>query len=159
DVTVTANPSFELKLAAPGTLTLRPAFVSVPEVEATPSFTQPGGPVDVSARVLNAVNRQQQALASFAVADASGNVVFTSAPVPLTLTVQPPLVTVDLGSFDTPGLAPGSYAVIVTVTDASGNPIPGATGQGTVFVGSPVTASLSVSPTTSLQGSVTVTNT
>src|SRR5262249_25742067 len=74
-------------------------------------------------------------------------------------TVQTSLATVDLGSFDTTGLALGRYTLTVTVTDTSGNPIPGATGQGTVFVGSPVSASLSVSPATLLPGTHTVTNT
>jgi uncharacterized membrane protein len=148
-----------ISLSAPGTVTLRPAFVSVPEVDATPSFTEPGSPVDVSAKVLNAVNQQEQARASFTVADANGNVVFTSASMPLTLTVQTSLAAVDLGSFGTSGLTPGNYSICVSVTDGSGNPIPGAVGHGTVFVGSPVTASLSVSPTTSLPGSPTVTNT
>jgi uncharacterized membrane protein len=159
NVTATAEGAGEIQLSTPGTVTLRPAFVSVPEVDATPSFSEPGGPVDVSAKVLNAVNQQEQALASYTVAGADGNVVFTSRPVPLTLAVQTSLVTVDLGSFDTTGLAPGNYAITVIVTDPSGKPIPGATGQGTVFLGSPVTASLSVTPTTSLPGFPTVTNT
>jgi hypothetical protein len=130
NVTAIAESSGELKLNAPGTVAVRPAFVSVPEVDATPSFTQPGGPIDVSAKVLNAVNQQQQALASYTITDPNGNLVFASQPVPLTLTVQASLATVDLGSFDTTGLTPGGYAVTVTVTDTSGNPIPGASGQG-----------------------------
>src|SRR5262249_12979640 len=95
----------------------------------------------------------------YTVADSSGNAVFTSEPVPLTLTVQTSLATVDLGSFDTTGLATGSYTITVIVTDSTGAPIPGAKGLGSVFVGSPVTATLSVSPTTSLPGNPTVTNT
>jgi uncharacterized membrane protein len=158
-VTAVAEGAGEIALSAPATVTLRPAFVSVPEVDATPPFTAPGNPVDVSARVLNAVNEQRPALASYVVTNANGNVVFTSQPVPLTLTVQTSLVTVDLGSFDTTSLTPGSYSLTVTVTDTSGNLIPGATGQGTVFIGSPVTASLSVNPTTLLPGTRTVTNT
>ncbi len=158
-VTATAENSDSIQLLVPGSITLRPAFVSVPEVDATPPFTPPGNPVDVSAKVLNAVNQEEQALASYTVADASGKVVFTSQPVPLTLTVQTSLATVDLGNFDTTGLVPGAYAIAVTVTDSSGNPIPGATGQGQAFVGSPVSASLSVTPTTSPAGSPTVTNT
>ena len=62
--------------------------------------------------------------------DANGTVVFTSTPVALTLNVQTSLITVDMGSFPTTSLADGTYTINVTVTDASGNPIPGATGQG-----------------------------
>jgi uncharacterized membrane protein len=158
-VTVTAEQATEIEQGVPGTLTVRDNFVSVTVVDATPPFTAPGKPVDVTARVLNAVNQQQQALASFTVADAAGHVVFTSQPVPLTLTVQTALATVDLGSFDTTGLAPGSYSINVTVTDSSGHPIPGGTGQGSVLLGLPVTARLSVSPTTLPPGTSTVTNT
>ena len=47
----------------------------------------------------------------------------------------------------------------MTVTDASGNPIPGATGQGSALIGTPVSGSLTVSPTTLPPGNGTVTNT
>ncbi len=145
-------------LTVPGSVTLRPAFVSVTEVDATPPFTQPGSSVDVTAKVLNAVNEEQQALASYTVADGNGNVVFTSQPVPLTLTVETSLATVDLGSFATTGLPPGSYTITVNISDTSGRPIPGGTGQGSVFVGSPVSGSLSVSPSTLPAGGGTMTN-
>ena len=65
----------------------------------------PGAPVDVTAKVLNSVNQQQQALASYTVTDPTGTVVFyTSTPVALTLNVQTSLITVDLGSFPTTSL-------------------------------------------------------
>jgi len=158
-VTVTAEGAAEITQSAQGTLTVRPTFIAVTEVEANPPFTDPGSPVDVTADVLNAVNQQQQAQAYYTVTDPNGNVVFTSTPVALTLTVQTSLATVDLGSFPTTGLVEGSYTINVTVTDTLGNPIPGGTGQGSVLVGTPVTATLSVSPTTLPAGTGTVTNT
>jgi len=145
-----------------GTLTVPASFVNVPSVEASPAFVPAGSlstTVDVTAKVLNSVNETQSALASYTVTDGGGNVVFTSTPVPLTLTISTSLATVDLRSFDTSMLAQGSYTINVTITDTSGNPIPGAIGQGSVLVGTPVTASLSVSPTTLPPGVSTVTNT
>ncbi len=158
-VTATAEAAQEITSSVAGTLTVRPDFVAVSEVDASPPFTEPGSPVDVTAKVLNAVNQQQQAQASYTVTGPTGSVVFTSTPVPLTLTVQTSLATVDLGSFSTTGLTDGSYAINVTVTDASGKPIPGGTGQGSVLVGTPLTPALSVSPTTLPAGTGTVTNT
>jgi uncharacterized membrane protein len=158
-VTASAEGAPEITQDAPGTLTVRDAVVDVTEVDATPPYTQPGAPVDVTAKVLNSVNKQQQALASYTVTDPNGTVVFSSTPVALTLNVQTSLITVDLGNFQTTGLADGSYTINVTVADASGHPIPGATGQGSVLIGTPVSGSLTVSPTTLPAGNGTVTNT
>ncbi|HQU41768.1 MAG TPA: cadherin-like domain-containing protein, partial [Pirellulales bacterium] len=134
-----------------GTLTVPASFVTVPTVTANPAFVPAGSAstlVDVTAKVLNAVNETEAALASYTVVDAGGKVVFTSKPVSLSLTIGTSLIPVDLGSFDTSKLAEGSYTIDVTVTDASGKAIPGATGQGGVLVGTPLTASLSLSATT-----------
>ncbi|HXG10326.1 MAG TPA: hypothetical protein VNK04_11225 [Gemmataceae bacterium] len=158
-VTVTARGAAEITRTATGTLTVRDAFVRVTSVTPAPSFTEPGGRVAISARVLNAVNAPQTARASFVVHNAAGTVVFTSTPVPIDLTVQTSLATVDLGTFDTTGLPRGSYTIAVTLTDAAGNLIPGATGTGSLLVGLPVTGTLTVSPTSLPQGDGTVTNT
>ena len=136
------------------------SFVSVVSVTAQPPFADAGDPVAVSARVLNAVNRQQQARASFVVKDAQGQQVGQpSVPVDVTLTVQTSLVNLDLGTFDTTGLANGTYSVDVRLVDSSGQPIPGATGVGSLLVGSPVTASIDVVPRVLPPGTSTVTNT
>jgi uncharacterized membrane protein len=141
-ITATAEGAPEITASAPGTLTVRPNFLAVTEVDAKPPFTNPGNPVDVTANVLNAVAQQQQAQAYYTVTDPNGQVVFTSTPVALTLTVQTTLVTVDLGRFATTGLAEGSYILNVTVTDTTGKPIPGGTGQGSVLLGTPVSAGI-----------------
>ena len=60
-VTATAEGASEITEARPGTITVRAAVVDVTEVDATPPYTQPGGPIDVTAKVLNSVNKQQQA--------------------------------------------------------------------------------------------------
>ena len=158
-VTATARGAAGITRSAEGAFTVRDALVQVTAVTTDPPFTDPGGTVRVTARVLNAVNKQQEARASFTVTAPGGAVVFTSNPVPVTLTVLTTLTTVDLGTFDTTGFARGDYAIAVTVTDAAGTPISGATGRGQLLVGSPVTAGLSVSPTTLPAGTGTVTNT
>ena len=84
---------------------------------------------------------------------------FTSHPVATTLNVLTTLSTVDLGNLDTTGFALGDDTITVTVADASGNPIPGATGTGSLLIGTPVSATLSTSPTSLPAGSGTVTAT
>ena len=66
---------------AAGNLTLRAALLAVTEVDPTPGFTNPGLPVDISARVLSAFNQAQMALASYTITNALGTTVFTSTPV------------------------------------------------------------------------------
>jgi uncharacterized membrane protein len=159
--TVQASPAGFPGLAksAAGSLTARNEFVSVVEVTTDPPFADPGASVNVSARLLNAVNRQRSALASFVVRDAGGAQVFASTPVPADLTVQTSLTTVALGTLDTTGLALGNYTIEVSLVDAGGRPIPGATGRGTLLVGSPVGATLSVGPDVLPTGTSTVTDT
>jgi uncharacterized membrane protein len=153
-----STPEFDFVRSASSSLTLRNQFVRVVNVTATPPFTAPGAAVDVKAGLLNVVNQQQQVLASYIVTG-PGGVVFTSTAVPVTLTVQSSLSNVDLGTFSTTGLALGSYTISVQVTDTVGQPIPGASGQGSVLIGTPVTANLAVSPTNVPPGTSTVTNT
>ena len=92
--------------------------------------------------------------------DANGEVlVLASTPVIVPLTTASGLTSVDLGSFDTTAFADGADTVTVTVTDQSGRTSVSAVGQGSVTIGSPVTAVLSVSTTTLPTGTGTVTNT
>ena len=158
-VQATAEGATEISRTTTGSFTARTAVVQVVSVTPNPAFTNPGGQVDVSARILNAVNQQQQAEVSYTVTDPSGNVVFTSQPVAITLNVLSTLTPADLGNLNTTNFADGEFTINVTVTDSSGNPIPGATGQGSLLVGSPVTATLSSSPAMLPAGNGTVTNT
>jgi uncharacterized membrane protein/transglutaminase-like putative cysteine protease len=158
-VRATAQDAPAISATATGLFTARAAFVSVVSVATDPAFVNPGGTVNVSARVLNAVNREQQALASFVVKSSTGQTVFTSQAVPLTLGVVTSLATVALGALDTTGFALGEYTITVTLTDASGQPIPGGTGEGSLLVGSPVTSTMSASPNVLPTGTSTVTNT
>lgn len=141
-----------------GALAARGALVQVASVTTNPAFTPAGGQVGVSARILNAVNRQQAAKVSYTVADAGGHVLFTSTPVATTLNVLTTLTTVDLGTLDTTGFANGPVKITVDVADASGVPIAGATGQGSLFIGSPVIAVESTTPGDLPQGDGVVSN-
>ncbi len=159
-VTATAEGAPAITQSIVASFAVPPALVEVVGVTPKPAFTQPGGVVDVSARLLNAVNQQQQAEVSYTVTDPSDKVIFTSQPVTTTtLQVLTTLSTVDLGNLDTTGFALGDDTINVTVADASGNPIPGATGTGTLLIGTPVSATLVTTPTSLPPGSGMVTST
>ncbi len=120
-INVSVDGASEVIKTVHGSLTARKEFVSVVSVNATPQFTDAGGAVKVSARVLNAVNREQRALASFVIRDSNGQqVASASTPVDVTLTVQTSLVSIPLGSFDTSGLANGNYSIALTLMNFDG---------------------------------------
>jgi uncharacterized membrane protein len=148
-----------IRASASGSITVRSEFVSVTQVTATPPFTNAGGSVEVATRLLNAVNKQQDAHVYFTVRNAMGSVIFTSIPVAAQLNLVASIVNVNLGSFDTTGLPDDNYVIEVTVLDGQGQVVAGASGQATLLVGSPVTASLTVDQTIVPPGTTTVTNT
>lgn len=149
----------EVTRSAAGSLQVRREIVSIPNVTADPPFVDPGEAVNVSARILNSVNRQQDVLVSFTVRDPSDQVVFTSDSVQTQLTVQTTFDDVDLGPLDTTGFGLGQHIIEVTVTDIDANAIPGALGQGSLLLGPPVSASLTVDPQVFLAGTRTTSNT
>ncbi|HVX12981.1 MAG TPA: DUF4214 domain-containing protein [Pirellulales bacterium] len=151
--------SIPLIRSATGTLEARAQFVSVSNIGVNPPFGDAGTQVAVTAQLLNAVNEAQSGSASYTVTNPGGTVVFTSASVPVSLGVQTSLITVDLPALDTTGFAPGQYTIRVTVLAANGNALPGATATATFLVGSPVTATSTVSPQTVPTGDSTVNNT
>jgi len=148
-----------IQKSAIGSMQARREVVSVPNVTATPAFGDPGTSFGISAKVLNSVNRQQDVLVSFTVTDPNNQQVFASAAVPEQLTVRTSVIDVALGSVDITGFPQGQYTVDVVVTDTAGNPIPGASGQTVLLVGSPVTASLTVAPQNLPPGTSTIINT
>ena len=159
-IIATAQEGQEITLGTPGRLDLRPESLLVGAVVTNPPFTNPGGQVDVTAKIESVVNEPQQVAVSYIVTDVNGNVlVAASTPVTVPLTITSGLTTVDLGTFDTTGFADGADTIHVTVTDQSNQALASATGQGSVTIGSPVTASLTVNPTTVPTGTVKVTNT
>ena len=159
--TVTATPEGAPEIArrAQGELTVRDEFVRIVRVVADPPFTDPGHQVVVYADVLNAVNKPQTALISFALKDPGGQTVYTSTPVSISLTVQASLTRVGLGILDTQGLSLSNYSIDVIITDPSGQPIPGGVGQGSLLLGAPVTVSQVLFPDTlPPPGTATVSN-
>ena len=119
-ITATAAEAPEITLGTPGQLDLRPESLLVGSVVTNPAFSDPGGKVDVTAKIESVVNEPQNVAVSYVVTDANGNVLVpasTAVTVPLTITSG--LTTVDLGSFDTTGFADGADTVTVTVTDPS----------------------------------------
>ena len=111
----------------------------------------------IFARMLNAVNRNRDVRLQYTVKNPGGLTVFTSPPQTAHLTTVSSLDTFALGSFDIAGLALGAHTIEVTVSEADGTPIPGAVGAGTLLVGSPVSATMRVSPEALPPGSGRVT--
>ncbi|MEQ1825171.1 MAG: transglutaminase domain-containing protein, partial [Pirellula sp.] len=150
-------PSLTQQVSA--SVAVRAEFIQVATVTPSPAFTEPGGSVAISARILNVVNREQVVLVSYRVTDSNGSTVFTSASQAVTLNVRSSLTDVALPAFDTTSLAREDYTVTVSVTDASGASLPGGSGQATLLIGTPVSATLTVSPDSLLSLDSFVTNT
>ena len=158
-VTATAEGAAEITNSTPGALKLRDTFLQVPGVTTNPPFVAPGGQVQVSAEVQSALNQPQSDTISYVVTDPSGKTVFTSIPVPLALGITSALTTANLGTLDTTVLTQGIYTLVATIFDSSDNPVPNSAGRGSLFVGLPVTESLTTTPTTVPTGTDTVTTT
>ena len=104
------------------------------------------------------MNESRQVAVSYVVTDVNGNVLFTSTPVMTTLGITSSYTKVDLGNLDTTGYANGTDTITVTVADQSSQPLPTATGQGSLIIGSPVTATVTVNQLDQPTGNPTVTN-
>lgn len=150
-------PSLVQRAAA--SVAVRNEFIQVSTVTPNPGFTDPGGIVAVSARILNVVNSTQTVLVSYQVKSTSGANLFTSPSQAVDLTIRSSLVDVALPSFNTTGLPRSDYSIVVSIADANGVPLPGVVGQANLQVGIPVSATITVSPNTLLSGPNVVTNT
>ncbi len=158
-VSVSVQGRPEIMSSVQGTVTTKPELVSVLDVQSDPGFAQAGDPVQVSTRIINAVNHPRTVQVSYVVKDPSATEVFTSSPVPATLTLSSSLDTVDLGSLDTTGFSNGTHTIEVTVVDAANPTQPVGIGQGTLLIGLPLTAALTLSPEVLPPGDGTVTAT
>jgi large repetitive protein len=147
-----------LTRSAIGSLQTRKEIVSVTSVTVNPPFGNPGSQPFITAQVLNAVNRQRDVVASYVVTNSSGSIVYTSADLALTLRTIQSLSTIEFGFLDTTSFPLGEYTVTVSLTE-NGQPIPGATHSASLLLGTPVNASLTVTPDVLPPGDSIVTNT
>lgn len=147
-VRATVQQAPVIQETAVGSLRVRNELISFIDVTANPPFVDPGDATDVAARALNGVNRSRNVLASYVLKDAGGSVVFASPAQPVALGVASTLATIDFGPLDTSALALGAYSIEASLAEADGAPIPDATGTGTLLVGSPVTAEMTIDPAT-----------
>jgi uncharacterized protein (TIGR03437 family) len=159
DVTASVNGVTGSARTIQGQLTARSEFLNVVDVVATPGFTNAGGTVNVVARLANAVNQAKDVKVLLAVKNSSNATVLNGPTRNVTLNTQSFVVPVDFGGINTAGLANGFYSLAVTVTDTADQPIPGGSGSGTLLIGSPVMATLSVIPQNLPPGNSVVTST
>ena len=157
--TATAEGAAEITAGTPGQLLLRPETLLVGAVTPIPPYTTAGGKVDVSAVVQGIVNQPRAIAVSYQVTDVSGKVLFTSSPAKVNLDLATTTSTVDLGAFDSTGLANGEDMITVTAADQSSPPLPAVTGTASVNIGLPVTASLFTNSASLPTGTGTVTTT
>jgi uncharacterized membrane protein len=136
------------------------AFLQVTSVNANPNFVEYGSgtaPV-VTVGIANVADRPITGTVHLALIDSTGMTVTTTAqPITITETLAPQVYP--LGTIDTTGLVTGTYALSVTVVDASGNVIPSAAGQTVLGIGQAVHATSSVSPGLVAPGDALVTTT
>jgi uncharacterized membrane protein len=141
-VTAAAAEAPEITQSADGSFGVRNQLFKVVSVPPFPSFTSPGGRVDVEPDILAEVNQTTTIELSYTVSDPNGNVVFTSGSTSYNVSLQQSYYYPNLETFNTTGFAEGNYTITVSIADSTGTPIPGATGTGTVLIGTPVSATL-----------------
>jgi uncharacterized membrane protein len=159
--TVDATPQEAPTLVqrASASVALRQEFLQFISVDPNPSFTQPSGIVDISARLLSVVNSSKKIFVSYQVKDSGGNVIFTSAATPVNLSIRDTIAEVALPTLDTSSFQRTEHSIVVTATDENGLPLPGLLGQASLQIGTPVSASITVSPEKVFAGRSVVSNT
>jgi uncharacterized membrane protein len=158
-VTVTATGASNVTLSVPGELELNTESIAVSSVTTSVPYVQAGTSVAVAAVLQVAVNEPRPLSASYTVTNPAGTAIYTSPVTIVPVTAASSALTVPLGSFATTGLADGLYGITIALTDTSAQPLPSATGTGSVIVGLPVSASFTVSPSSLPEGSGSVTDT
>jgi hypothetical protein len=114
----------------------------------------------VTAHLVNVVNQNKMVQVTLVVNNSGSTQVLGPFTQTVALSVSSLLTSVDFGSIATTGLPNGNYTLAVSVIDPATNLVmPGGTGAGNLLIGSPVTATLTVTPTTLAPGNGTVTST
>jgi uncharacterized membrane protein len=151
-VSVVAEGAPEITLSNPGLLTLRPESILVGGIVLTPPYTSAGGMVDVSAKIQATVNEPTMVSAAFTVTDPNGHTLFTSAAMPVSLTDTTSVATVDLRNVNTTGFANGTDTITVNLSSGGSATTP-------LFIGQPVTGSVTTTPSVIPTGSDAVSTT
>lgn len=143
---------------ASASVALRQEFLQIVSVDPNPSLIQPGGLVDLSTKILGIVNQAKTILVSYQVKDSSDNLIFTSSATPVQLSVRDTIKEISLPALDTTSFQKTEHWIIVTATDDQGVPLPGLNGQASLQIGTPVSASITVSPSKVFAGRSVVSN-
>lgn len=145
-VSVTDPGAESVSRTIKGTLTTRDEGVQVASVKLDPPFVDIGASVGVSGLVLSFVNTPRTINISYRVLDQNSVEVFLGPVSQINLDPQVQLFPYTLAAFDTTGFLDGRYTVEVTLTETDGTAIAGGTRSANVFIGSPVKATLLVTP-------------
>ena len=142
--------------SAAGQLTVRSEVVRVVDVATSPTYGNAGTSFTPTVRLLSAVNDARDVFIRYRIRNRNNVVTGTSAPLFYTFAIGDNVLTTPLNAFSTTGAPDGPYTIEVFVSDSSDNPILGATGTGSFFVGQPFGASITVAPTSVAPGTSTV---
>lgn len=140
-----------------GQFSVRPEIVRLVDVSLSPTYGSAGTSFTPTVRLMSAVNDARVVNLRYVVRNRNGQAVtFPSAMATVSFAPGDNVQSVGLNPFSTTGFADGPYTVEVGATDAADVPIPGATAIGTVFVGQPFSAALTVTPAVVPPGNSTV---
>ncbi len=139
-----------------GQLSIRPEIVRVVDVTMSPTYGNAGTSFTPTARLLSAVNDTRSLYLRYVVKNRNGAITYQSNFPTVNFAPGDNVQTIPLQSFSTAGYADGPYSVEVTAYEPSFDPIPGAIGIGTMFVGQPFAAGLTVAPSLLAPGTSTV---
>jgi hypothetical protein len=139
-----------------GQLSVRTEIVRVVDVTMSPTYGNAGTSFTPTIRLLSAVNDARSVFLRYVVKNRSGTIAYLSNTATVTFVPGDNVQTIALQAFATAGYADGPYRVEVTAYDPAFDPIPGATGTGTIFVGQPFAAGLTVTPSLLAPGTSTV---
>ncbi len=139
-----------------GQLTVRPEVIRVVDVTTNPTYGNAGTSFTPTVRLLSAVNDARDVFIRYRIRNRNNVVTGTSAARPYTFAIGDNVLTVPLNAFPSTGAPDGPHTIEVVVSDATDNPIPGATGTGSFFIGQPLAAGIVVSPSSVAPGTSTV---
>lgn len=140
-----------------GHFSVRPEIVRVVDVNVSPAYGDAGTIFTPTVKLLSAVNDTREVKLRYVVKNRNGQAVTFPSPIAaVTVTSGDNVQSITMSPFSAIGFPDGPYTVEVTAYDAVLEPIPGAVGMATVFVGQPFAAGLTVTPALLAPGTSTV---